>query len=297
MAQVSVALLAADGQTVPDVLAINAASLALATSDIPWDGPVAAVRVARVHDAWVVNPSYAQLAQAGLQLLYAASPTTGPRLIEADGRLLCDAAVRTDALALAATEAASVAAEQLRLVHASARLKRAAAPGSTDVGDELALVATQLGADAYASVLGDAGLSQAHRDDAVRVLQQQLRRQLRTAFPAATDVDLAWALADLARQAMRTSLAHLGRVAGLSREERAGGRRAPCTWGAIGRGGSLTLLAWAASLGRAADAARPRALVAPALPDVVHGSALATFGNTQARPDPPFPSFVDAPDH
>lgn len=209
------AVLAADGQTVPDVLAINAASLALATSDIPWDGPVAAVRVARVHDAWVVNPTHAQLAQASLQLLYAASPTIGPRLIEADGRLLADAALCSDALALAATEAGSVAAEQLRVAQASgARLKRAAAPGITDVGDELAVVATQLGSDAFASVLGDAGLSQAYRDDAVRVLQQQLRRQLRTAFPAATDVDLAWALADLERNATRTSLTHHGRVAG-----------------------------------------------------------------------------------
>lgn len=46
------------GEADPDVLAINAASLALATSDIPWDGPVSAVRLGKQNGNWEVNPSY-----------------------------------------------------------------------------------------------------------------------------------------------------------------------------------------------------------------------------------------------
>ena len=42
----------------PDVLAVNAASLALATSNIPWDGPVSAMRVARQGGKWVTLPSF-----------------------------------------------------------------------------------------------------------------------------------------------------------------------------------------------------------------------------------------------
>jgi len=42
----------------PDVLAVNAASLALATSDIPWDGPVSAIRVARQNGVWVTLPPF-----------------------------------------------------------------------------------------------------------------------------------------------------------------------------------------------------------------------------------------------
>ena len=42
----------------PDVLAVNAASLALATSDIPWDGPVSAIRVARQNGIWVTLPPF-----------------------------------------------------------------------------------------------------------------------------------------------------------------------------------------------------------------------------------------------
>lgn len=46
----------------PDVLAINAASLALATSDIPWRGPTSAVRIGKHkgNDTWLINPTYAE---------------------------------------------------------------------------------------------------------------------------------------------------------------------------------------------------------------------------------------------
>ncbi|MCR4325386.1 MAG: polyribonucleotide nucleotidyltransferase [Patescibacteria group bacterium] len=44
-----------------DILAINAASLAIATSDIPWNGPVSAVRIGRINGSeFVVNPTYEQ---------------------------------------------------------------------------------------------------------------------------------------------------------------------------------------------------------------------------------------------
>ncbi len=44
----------------PDILAVNAASLALATSSIPWNGPVSAVRIAKIkgRDGFIVNPTY-----------------------------------------------------------------------------------------------------------------------------------------------------------------------------------------------------------------------------------------------
>jgi polyribonucleotide nucleotidyltransferase len=57
--QVVVTVLSIDKDD-PDILAINAASLALATSDIPWNGPVSAVRVAKrkSEDSFVINPGY-----------------------------------------------------------------------------------------------------------------------------------------------------------------------------------------------------------------------------------------------
>jgi polyribonucleotide nucleotidyltransferase len=51
-----------------DILAINAASAALTVSDIPWGGPVAAVRIGRIDGRWVFNPSYAELGISELDL-------------------------------------------------------------------------------------------------------------------------------------------------------------------------------------------------------------------------------------
>jgi len=59
--QIIVTVLAIDEED-PDVLGVIAASLALATSDIPWDGPVSAVRIGQVigSDEFIINPTYAQ---------------------------------------------------------------------------------------------------------------------------------------------------------------------------------------------------------------------------------------------
>jgi len=58
----------ADNENPLDILAINAASAALSISDIPWDGPVAAVRVGRIDGQFVVNPTFAEQVISDLDL-------------------------------------------------------------------------------------------------------------------------------------------------------------------------------------------------------------------------------------
>lgn len=67
--QVMAIVLSSDGENDPDVLAVNAASAALCISDIPFNGPLAACRVARVEGALVINPTYAQLDIADLEVI------------------------------------------------------------------------------------------------------------------------------------------------------------------------------------------------------------------------------------
>ncbi|PBC33827.1 Polyribonucleotide nucleotidyltransferase 1 [Apis cerana cerana] len=62
-------LLAIDGINSPDVLSINAASAALSISDIPWNGPVAAVRIGLIDNMYVINPSKRELQQSKLNLV------------------------------------------------------------------------------------------------------------------------------------------------------------------------------------------------------------------------------------
>ena len=68
--QVQSILLSADGENDPDILSIVGASAALMVSDIPWAGPLGAVRVGRIKGQFVANPTHAQMAESDLDLVY-----------------------------------------------------------------------------------------------------------------------------------------------------------------------------------------------------------------------------------
>jgi polyribonucleotide nucleotidyltransferase len=68
--QVISILLSADGQNDPDMLAINGASAALCVSDIPFAGPIGAVRIGRVNGQFVANPTHTEREQSDLDLVY-----------------------------------------------------------------------------------------------------------------------------------------------------------------------------------------------------------------------------------
>jgi polyribonucleotide nucleotidyltransferase len=63
-------LLSADAEIEPDILAINGASAALMVSDIPWNGPIGAVRVGCIQGQFVVNPTHSQMPDSTLDLVY-----------------------------------------------------------------------------------------------------------------------------------------------------------------------------------------------------------------------------------
>lgn len=74
--QVIATILSVDGENDPDVLALNAASAALAVSDIPWDGPIGAVRMGsekKDGDAFIVNPLRSQMDNSVMDLVVSAS--------------------------------------------------------------------------------------------------------------------------------------------------------------------------------------------------------------------------------
>uniref|UniRef100_A0AAQ4S393 polyribonucleotide nucleotidyltransferase n=1 Tax=Gasterosteus aculeatus aculeatus TaxID=481459 RepID=A0AAQ4S393_GASAC len=81
--QVLCNLLAVDGVNDPDVLAINAASAALSLSDIPWHGPIGAVRVGMVDGQMVINPTRAEMTSSSLNLIVAGAPSSQVVMIEA----------------------------------------------------------------------------------------------------------------------------------------------------------------------------------------------------------------------
>ena len=69
--QVFVYVISADQENDADTVGLVAASLALSLSRVPWNGPVAAVRIGRIDGEWVVNPTFDQLDESDIDLVVA----------------------------------------------------------------------------------------------------------------------------------------------------------------------------------------------------------------------------------
>src|SRR5581483_8165487 len=85
--QIIVTVLSADQENDPDILAINGASAALGLSDIPFLGPIGAVRVGYINGEFVVNPTFEQLKESKLDLAIAGT-TDAVMMVEADAHEL-----------------------------------------------------------------------------------------------------------------------------------------------------------------------------------------------------------------
>lgn len=70
---VNIDLISSDGEVMPDALAGFAASAALAVSDVPFNGPISEVRVARIDGKFVINPNRSELANADIDMIVGAS--------------------------------------------------------------------------------------------------------------------------------------------------------------------------------------------------------------------------------
>jgi len=88
--QINNALMCADGQHEPDILSVLAASAALTISDVPFFGPIAAVRVGRINGQFVVNPTHDEMEKSDIKLTYAGSRDY-PIMIEGNANEISDA--------------------------------------------------------------------------------------------------------------------------------------------------------------------------------------------------------------
>src|SRR5437867_3736787 len=71
--QVFVYVLSADQENDADVLGLTAASAPLTMSTVPWNGPIAAVRVGRMEGAWILNPTFQQLEFSDVDMVVSVS--------------------------------------------------------------------------------------------------------------------------------------------------------------------------------------------------------------------------------
>ena len=78
-------VLSVDEKNDPDVIAMIAASIALSISDIPWNGPTAAVRIGHTDSKWILNPSFEERRLGIADLVVSVSPDLKINMIEAGG--------------------------------------------------------------------------------------------------------------------------------------------------------------------------------------------------------------------
>lgn len=83
--QVILTVLSFDKANDPDVVGLNAAAAALAISNVPWNGPIAGIRIAQVDGNWVVNPDYENRNKSLINVMVAGT-TDKTIMLEADGR-------------------------------------------------------------------------------------------------------------------------------------------------------------------------------------------------------------------
>ncbi|HET7686626.1 MAG TPA: polyribonucleotide nucleotidyltransferase, partial [Candidatus Limnocylindria bacterium] len=120
--QVVLTVLSADQENDPDILALNGASAALAISQIPFLGPVGAVRVGRIGGEFITNPTTSQLAESDLDLVVAGT-REAVMMVEAGANIVPES-VMADAIAYGHAEAQKSIDLQLKLVETVGKPKK-----------------------------------------------------------------------------------------------------------------------------------------------------------------------------
>lgn len=87
--QINNAMLSSDGEHEPDILSVIASSAALVVSDIPFFGPIAAVRVGRIEGKFIINPTHDEMEKSDIKLTYAAD-RNHPIMIEGNANEISD---------------------------------------------------------------------------------------------------------------------------------------------------------------------------------------------------------------
>ena len=128
--QIIATVLSFDKENCPQVNAMNGASTALMLSDIPFNGPIAGVRVGRVDGEFIANPTYAQREKCDLELLVAVG-MNGIAMVEGEANFV-EESVIVDALEFAQQVTKPILEMQLSLREKAGKAKRAVVAPSVD---------------------------------------------------------------------------------------------------------------------------------------------------------------------
>jgi polyribonucleotide nucleotidyltransferase len=202
--QIVAILLSADGINDSDILSMNGASAALAISDIPFAGPIGAVRVGRVDGSFVINPTHDERAESDLDLIYVGNKTDVIMIEGQADELPEEEFIKALHFAQAAV---------LKLVEAQEEL--VAKCGKTKREYELTVAKENLLEIAY-EIAGDRieaaiyAPSKTERSKKVGALRDEVEAAIKSRAPEATDFDVEQAFEYLQKKAFRISIMEKG---------------------------------------------------------------------------------------
>ncbi|MGA2787384.1 MAG: polyribonucleotide nucleotidyltransferase [Verrucomicrobiota bacterium] len=176
--QVQTVVLSADGQNDPDILSIIGASAALMVSDIPWAGPLGAVRVGRIKGQFIANPTHAEQADSDLDLVYVGN-TNDIVMYEGSAREITEADFNA-ALKYAQEAIQPMIAAQKELVAKVGKKKREITLNI--VPDEILQEAKKLAGDRFVPALLTPG--KLARETACKAIQDEVGAKLLEKFGA-----------------------------------------------------------------------------------------------------------------
>jgi len=198
--QVVAILLSADGENDPDILAMNGASAALCVSDIPFAGPVGAVRVGRIDGQFIVNPTQTQRLDSDLDLVYVGNKTEVVMIEGAANELPEEEFVK--ALHFAQSEVVKLVVAQEELAKVAGKVKREVP--LLNAKDELLEVAYAVAGDRIEAALYTP--SKVARGKAVGALKNEVETAIKAKFPEATSFEISQAFDYLQKKAFRISI-------------------------------------------------------------------------------------------
>ena len=208
--QIITLLLSADGQNDPDILSINGASAALCVSDIPFAGPVGAVRVGRINGQFVVNPTHDDRAHSDFDLVYVGD---GEKVIMIEGaaKELPEADFNAG-LNFAREAVKLLVAAQRDLAAAVGKPKRSVPLFQVDAS--ISEIAYSVAGDRIEAALYTSG--KVNRSKAVGALREEVEKAVLEKFPSASKFEISQAFDYLQKKAFRVSI--------LDRKQRCDGR-------------------------------------------------------------------------
>jgi polyribonucleotide nucleotidyltransferase len=198
--QVISVLLSADGENDPDILSINGASAALCVSDIPFAGPIGAVRVGRVDGQLVVNPTHSQRQLSDLDLVYVGNENDVVMIEGSADELGEEDFIK--ALEFAQGFVREIIAMQKELAAGAGKPKRNAELLS--VRDDLLEIAYQVAGDRIEAALYTPG--KVARTKAVDALSNEVKQAILIKYPDATPFEISQAFDYLQKKAFRISI-------------------------------------------------------------------------------------------